>query len=458
MKVYIKRFYDALAHMKFLERRHLDERLSNTYKLPGGANEDFRELWKESCWHKWFAENDDGGKGPKKEGWDYQTLVGDGKHKEHMILNEGVEPKGKLFSGWLSYMNYRDFKREPDYQVGFLCVSASYLFNSYSGIFGLSGSVGGEAELKYLAKTFGSTVFNVPRFLNTCANTTKVPAVNQGVMLQPNMESQVLKVVELTKKHYEKVPVIIITSGGSQMVDRVYKELQSAGLKCDPREDILKLTFRDEKGQIVGHARWREIIEATTRPTGIVDRHCRVCVTDKFGGRGHDFSVKDPDVDVNGGVLVIATTVPDEREWIQWIGRTARQDLKGQYYVVLSKTDEMLTRDQPLVTALEQAIGQNKPGKAVSELLNVHNRSIGKRLDEISKEQEKGHLVNKLCEDYYKKCSRESGEQWPSKKYKDKDRLLEASLQVCGGIVRDKSKTTEHINQESKSLFEKCGL
>ena len=41
---------------------------------------------------------------------------------------------------------------------------------------------------------------------------------------------------------------------------------------------------------------------------------------------------KDEEVDKNGGMLVIATSVPDSREWKQWIGRTARQDHAGQVY------------------------------------------------------------------------------------------------------------------------------
>ena len=35
----------------------------------------------------------------------------------------------------------------------------------------------------------------------------------------------------------------------------------------------------------------------------------------------------------------IATSVPDEREWIQWRGRTARQDRPGQYHIVLNRQD-----------------------------------------------------------------------------------------------------------------------
>ena len=45
----------------------------------------------------------------------------------------------------------------------------------------------------------------------------------------------------------------------------------------------------------------------------------------------------DKDANANGGMLVIATSVPDEREWIQWRGPTARQDRPGQFVVVLDR-------------------------------------------------------------------------------------------------------------------------
>ena len=62
-------------------------------------------------------------------------------------------------------------------------------------------------------------------------------------------------------------------------------------------------------------------------------------MTELFGGRGHDFSVMDEGADANGGMLVIATSIPDEREWTQWKGRTARQDKPGQYMVILRRDD-----------------------------------------------------------------------------------------------------------------------
>ena len=46
--------------------------------------------------------------------------------------------------------------------------------------------------------------------------------------------------------------------------------------------------------------------------------------------------VVDKEANANGGMLVIATSIPDKREWIQWKGRTARQDRPGQFQVVLN--------------------------------------------------------------------------------------------------------------------------
>ena len=96
------------------------------------------------------------------------------------------------------------------------------------------------------------------------------------------------------------------------------------------------------------------------------DSYFAVTVTDWFGGRGHDFDCLDERANAAGGLLVIATSIPDAREWAQWKGRTARQvtplcsvvtplcsvvtpqwkgrtarqDRPGQYLVVLSEEDE----------------------------------------------------------------------------------------------------------------------
>eukprot|EP00966_Prymnesium_polylepis_P115373 2666754-Prymnesium_polylepis.1 len=84
------------------------------------------------------------------------------------------------------------------------------------------------------------------------------------------------------------------------------------------------------------------IIEQATRRCYSEKREAyfKVTVTDWFGGRGHDFDCMDEGGNKAGGMLVIATAMPDAREWAQWKGRTARQDRPGQYFVYLSSEEE----------------------------------------------------------------------------------------------------------------------
>ena len=104
---------------------------------------------------------------------------------------------------------------------------------------------------------------------------------------------------------------------------------------------------------------WQTIIDDATMRLGTADdNRCRVTVTDRFGGRGHDFRVVDKEANLNGGMLVIATSIPDEREWIQWRGRTARQDRPGQYYVILN------TKGRPFVKNKDNPEDTKGKGKA----------------------------------------------------------------------------------------------
>ena len=56
---------------------------------------------------------------------------------------------------------------------------------------------------------------------------------------------------------------------------------------------------------------WETLIaDATKRLGGKDDNRCRVTVTDRFGGRGHDYQVMDKEANANGGMLVIASLDP----------------------------------------------------------------------------------------------------------------------------------------------------
>ena len=68
---------------------------------------------------------------------------------------------------WLSYLNYTLSATDPTAESPFATVCTPYVFNKYRAIFGLSGSVGGQAELTYLASTYGAVKFEAPRLLDT---------------------------------------------------------------------------------------------------------------------------------------------------------------------------------------------------------------------------------------------------------------------------------------------------
>ena len=140
-------------------------------------------------------------------------------------------------------------------------------------------------------------------------------------------------------------------------------------------------------------------------------------MTDLFGGRGHDYSVDDEQAIANGGMLVIATSMPDEREWTQWKGRTARQDKPGQYFVVLSEDAEPFNEGKEGVEYLKEfkKLKAEKGGKPAKEgtgeksmddvkIESLHRRKdrhMNETLDRFKSDQAKGAWLNELCEKYY---------------------------------------------------------
>jgi hypothetical protein len=78
---------------------------------------------------------------------------GDGKREVIMLDSAGNVPKVKMTAPWLTYLNFIECGNPPEDMTRHACVCTPYIFNKYKGIFGLTGSVGGKAELNYLMKT-----------------------------------------------------------------------------------------------------------------------------------------------------------------------------------------------------------------------------------------------------------------------------------------------------------------
>ena len=116
------------------------------------------------------------------------------------------------------------------------CVRMTLVLASDSCIFGLTGSVGGEAERQYIEKTYQAVPYEVPQFLKTCDATTKEDATNLGVVIKERFSEKIHEVVQAARQYHTDVPVLIITRGAEKdELPKVVRALLEA-LTSDPRE------------------------------------------------------------------------------------------------------------------------------------------------------------------------------------------------------------------------------
>ena len=366
----------------------------------------------------------------------YRVVQTKGGGSAVMMLDaDGNLPKVALTSPWLSYLNYSLCSVKPFSETRHATVCTPYIFNKYKGIFGLTGSVGGKAELKYLATTYKAIKFDVPRFLDTCEGDARKVVRNHGVEVVADEAAQIERVAQIAGEHFKKVPVLIICSS-LQHLQRMYKALSEGdGKHGVPPTEVQRFAQFSTDGRSLARE-WQTVIDDATKRFGNAhESRCRVTVTDKFGGRGHDFQVIDKEANANGGMLVIATSIPNEREWIQWKGRTARQDRPGQFYVVLDKKSKPF--DDPKHKKLEEKLRKLAPsggGNAAEEnakvdtLLELADEGIGERLKAFEVEQAQGEKLNELTEKYYKKFPRGFDDPWPNEQYSQTDGTLRKIL------------------------------
>ena len=378
---------------------------------------------------------------------------------------------------------FRIFNIEPFKETFRSCLCTPYMYNKYGCIFGLTGSVGGEAERAYIRKTYNAAVYEVPQFLHTCEHTTKEEATNLGVVLKERSSEIIEEIVAVAKANYRNVPVLVITRGAeNDELNKVHKALSEA-IAGDPNEPmarpsayakadapgVQKLQERNDAGELMID-QVDGIVERATRRcySECRDVYFRVTVTDWFGGRGHDFDCMDEKANAHGGMLVIATSIPDAREWTQWKGRTARQDRPGQYLVVLSEGEEPFCRSTTRAAAARMRIpdvcnafglwretaaeGIKAAGikrltlaetlhtmtkeESIEHLLLLKDESIRDSLISFEAQQARGAWLNECCEKYFQARPRAASGPtgaWPSKAHTKFDVRLRELLKVPFG-------------------------
>jgi hypothetical protein len=161
-------------------------------------------------------------------------------------------------------------------------------------------------------------------------------------------------------------------------------------------------------------------VDALSRPTSA--QKWRITVTTAEGGRGHDYRVVDPEVDQKGGLLLICTWVPwSEREWCQFLGRTGRQDRKGQYVVYLNEDD--------LADAMAEKTGDEK--SMVDTVLRLGEEDAHDRIAGRKEEITKGMIMHQLTSRFWAidratKLSKEQSWKWKKlcETYRDGDEVM----------------------------------
>ena len=371
----------------------------------------------------------------KVERKDYIKVEGSSSYLMLEKLPDGTSrlPRLTLSDDWLEYLNYKTFNTAPVKRTFYATLCTPYMYSSYKCIFGLTGSVGGPAEREYIKETYRAVPYEVPQFLTTCKATKKEPPKNLGVWLEASRGDQERRVVEYVAGYYKKVPVLVITRD-PQEINRLHAQIKrrlvDSGLMLG--QHLQRLRERDDNGNLQNRE-WETIITNATKRHGADEQsYCYITVTDFFGGRGHDYDVKDEQANESGGgMLVIATSIPDTREWIQWAGRTARQDKPGQFVVILSKQDSPFVGDQSYIKKFEAI---SDADERINDLTSLKDKHIKTTLQKFSSDQARGAWLNELGVKYYARHNRSVNAPWPrdaeDKAFRDAQRFYKTGSDI----------------------------
>jgi hypothetical protein len=311
----------------------------------------------------------------------------------------------------LECRNFQDgHSRKIFYQERLFVMSRPRVFRKYYRILGLSGSIGSEAERKFLQETYRAVFFEVPPFLKTCkgspfhtAAPAKLGSQHQAVYVESTPDAQLQRLAEVALEARNNVPVLVIAkdrSTAEAIVGSLRLMARSRGLGS-ASDDVVRSLSRTLYEQ--DPEQWKENLNKATLPLGAeggINRGSgswRITVTDPRGGRGTDYRVDDKDVDSRGGLLLIPMIVPtSQRDWIQFLGRTARQDRKGQFCAVLCGTDY-----QALSAKYKTALTGGQDLKAVETILSWGDREVTERIQGSAALYNCGVRVNELCEEIF---------------------------------------------------------
>jgi len=316
----------------------------------------------------------------------------------------------------LECRNFQDgFSREILFQERLFVMSRPRVFRKYFAIVGLSGSIGSNPEKKFLQETYGAAFFEVPPFLKTCrgeavfheACPTPFGTAKKEVYVEASVQEQMQRIADVVFEARDRVPVLIIGKDRAfceQLVEFLHLAARTQGLgriASDIIRSLSRTLYETDPEQ------FKENLNRATMPVGGAGgqedgggqgKSWRITVTDPRGGRGTDYRVDDPDVDTCGGLLLVPTVVPpSQRDWIQFLGRTARQDRRGQFCAVLCSADY-----QASMSKYGGSLGTGSM-KTIEEILRWGDQDAVARVQACASLYNNGLRMNELCEEVFAK-------------------------------------------------------
>ena len=291
------------------------------------------------------------------------------------------------------------------------------MMNQYEAIVGLSGSLGSPSEQAFMRSTYGVRTMMTPPFLSTCQDMKKsVPVLHGNIVYVAATEAeQFAEIRRLALRFRMDVPVVVLANDVVS-AKAIYADCFTAQDKAVHTVQLF-LEIDPVSGK---PADYSTVVKEATRPKqSSLSRSGSIwpiTVSDPFGGRGQDYTVLKEEVDNAGGIMVICAAIPEsQREWVQWLGRTARSDRRGQFAVVLLKDSSPLKTIDPAVLAAHAAgAGAYKPS-LIDVLLDKRDENIKTKLDTLAPELAHGMRMHEVCYAFWQK--QEGGcdvAKWPA--------------------------------------------
>ncbi|KAK3267466.1 hypothetical protein CYMTET_23979 [Cymbomonas tetramitiformis] len=387
--------------------------------------------------HAALAESVEQAQAEMKEKVNGQDYTIDSKVKKCKMLDRFGRPRDSAYELWLELLNNQQFKTPVRYLSPQFLLSRPYVLKKHSKIIGLSGSLGNEAEQDFVKSTYECELLHVPAFLDCCRGQKKERPTCRGVFKEETEEAYFQRLSKLAIEYRDRgVPVVIIMKNDDMVSQLVTKhlctELGEEALESKEVNTISSALFSENR------SKFKDVIDNAARlsTTG----KYRITCTSPIGGRGQDYRVLDDAVDVNGGLMLIVGFIPEsEREYVQFLGRTGRQDKKGQFAAVLLANDYV---GLDLAQASSGEDSTESDLRIIRRILADGNERTKETLRAQSEVLRKGQVVNEVCERVFPKRE-EPGfdtEQWVDmiRNYRDltNESILSRAMKVEDGITR----------------------